>query len=115
MVVADERLMERILANLIENADVHGGGVTRLRISRHGDMVRLGVEDAGSGVPSEERDRIFERFARGAGTAGSSESSGSGLGLALAAENVRLQGGSLWVEDSSSGGARFVVELEVGS
>ncbi|HET9258990.1 MAG TPA: HAMP domain-containing sensor histidine kinase [Acidimicrobiia bacterium] len=115
LVVADERLMARILANLIENADVHGGGVTRLRISRHGDMVRLGVEDAGSGVPSEERDRIFERFARGAATAGSSDSSGSGLGLALAAENVRLQGGSLWVEDSSSGGARFVVELEVGS
>lgn len=115
LVMADERLMERVLANLLENGDIHGGGVTRVAISRHDDRVRIGVEDAGPGIPSEERERVFERFARGARTAGASESTGSGLGLALAAENVKLQGGALWVEDSVSGGARFVVEMEVGS
>lgn len=112
LVNVDERRLERVLANLIFNADTHGGGVTRLGVEGAGDKIMISVEDAGPGVPESERDRIFERFARGSNTQPSGQYTGSGLGLALAAENVRLQGGRIWVEDRPEGGARFVVELE---
>jgi two-component system, OmpR family, sensor histidine kinase MtrB len=75
--------------------------------------VRIGVEDEGPGVDEADRDRVFERFARGseaAGRRGTGE--GVGLGLALVREHVNLHGGRVWVEDKATGpGARFVVEL----
>lgn len=112
MVLVDERRLERILLNLIDNADTHGGGATRLTIRSVDDRIRIAVEDNGPGVPEGERERVFERFARASNTQPSGRYVGSGLGLALAAENTRLQGGRIWVEDSDSGGARFVVELD---
>lgn len=111
LVLVDERRLERILANLINNADTHGGGASCLNVRRVGDRVRISVDDNGPGVPTEERERVFERFARGSNTQPSGEYTGSGLGLALAAENTRLLGGSIWIEDRADGGARFVVEL----
>ena len=111
LVHADEARLERILVNLIDNADAHGGGVSRLTVRRVGDRVRIGVEDNGPGVPETERLRVFERFARGSTAQPKDRYDGSGLGLALAAENTILQGGRIWVEDAVEGGARFVVEL----
>ena len=63
--------------------------------------------------PPEERDLVFERFARGGGAGRRSRSEGAGLGLALVDEHVRLHGGRVWVEDRLDGepGARFVIEL----
>lgn len=110
LIVADEGRLERILVNLIDNADTHGGGADRITLSRIGDVVRIGVEDGGPGVEDHDRLRVFERFARGSNQR-SGEHEGGGLGLALALENTLLQGGSLWVEDAPGGGARFVVEL----
>lgn len=112
LVNVDERRLERVLSNLIDNADTHGGGVTRLEVRAVGDKIRIAVEDHGPGVDAAESERIFERFARGSHAMSSGPDSGSGLGLALAAENTRLQGGALWVEGTPGGGARFVVELE---
>jgi signal transduction histidine kinase len=74
--------------------------------------VFVAVEDSGPGVTPSERARIFERFARG--SAGRSRAGGTGLGLALVAEHVRAHGGHTWVEDSPSGGARFVVTFPKG-
>lgn len=110
MIRVNERRLERVLTNLIDNADMHGGGVVRVAVEGGEGTVRISVEDAGPGVPPEERERIFERFARGAASQGSK--GGSGLGLALAAQNAHLQGGRVWVEPAAGGGARFVVELE---
>jgi two-component system sensor histidine kinase MtrB len=111
LIHADEARLERILVNLIDNADTHGGGVSRLTVRRVSDRVRIGVEDNGPGVPAAERLRVFERFARGSTAQPQGRYDGSGLGLALAAENTILQGGRIWVEDAVDGGARFVVEL----
>ena len=77
------------------------------------------VEDHGAGVPPEERELVFERFARGAVAGRRSTSDGAGLGLALVDEHTRMHGGRVWVEDRADGepGARFVLELpaeEVG-
>lgn len=109
---ADEGRLERILINLIDNAEAHGGGVSRLTVRRVGNRIRIGVEDNGPGVPESERLRVFERFARGSTAQPKGRYDGSGLGLALAAENTVLQGGRIWVEDGVEGGARFVVELD---
>ena len=108
-VPADRRRLERVLANLLLNAQHHGGGPVRVTVE-HVDQrtCRLAVEDAGPGIDDGERERIFERFARGTTAR---HRVGTGLGLALVAEQTRLQGGRVWVEDREGGGARFVVEL----
>jgi signal transduction histidine kinase len=66
------------------------------------------VDDNGPGVGVSERQRIFERFARGTA---SRNSVGSGLGLAIVAEHARALGGRAFVDTSPSGGARFVVVI----
>ena len=115
IVRADKRRLVRVLVNLLDNARHHGGGVVKLELSRHDDRARIAVEDAGPGVPPEDREIIFERFSRGAGAGRRASSEGVGLGLALVREHVRLHGGDVWVEDRPGGrpGARFVVELPV--
>jgi signal transduction histidine kinase len=115
VVRVDPRRVERIVANLVRNAETHGRGLTALRVVMAGGSVRIEVEDGGSGVPIEERERIFERFYRRSREAGErGRGDGVGLGLALVAEHVRLHDGRVWVEDASGGGARFVVELPAG-
>lgn len=111
LVVTDKRRMERVLANLLGNAEVHGGGVRRLAVERVHDDVRIAVEDAGPGVPPSQRAHIFERFVRVGSTSKRPATEGSGLGLALVVEHLQLLGGRVWVEDREGGGARFVTEL----
>ena len=113
VVRADKRRLERVVANLLDNARRHGGGVTRVSVERSDGWVRVAVEDSGAGVPLGERERIFERFARGEVAGRRDESDGTGLGLSLVREHVRLHGGRVWVEDAPAGGARFVVQLPV--
>lgn len=112
VVRADKRRLEQVIANLVANARLHGGGVDRLRIEADEDRARIIVEDRGPGVPMEDRDRVFERFYRARYTGRTA--GGVGLGLALVAEHAHLHGGRAWVEGrDDGGGARFVVELPV--
>lgn len=104
---ADKRRLERVVSNLVENAQVHGGGCDVVRVSRRNAAVRVHVDDHGRGVAEESRERIFERFARD----GSTQGPGVGLGLAIVAQHVHWHRGHVWVEDRPGGGARFVVEL----
>ncbi len=121
----DRRRLARVVANLIDNARLHGGGTPEVTVSEADNdgepvgTVWITVQDHGTGVPIEERQLIFERFARGAVAGRRSSSDGAGLGLALVEEHVRLHGGRVWVDDRRDGesGARFVLELpaeEVG-
>lgn len=114
----DRRRLARAIANLIDNARVHGAGEVRVFVSEAGEPepisnVWIAVEDEGPGVPTEERALVFERFARGGAAGRRATSEGAGLGLALVSEHVRLHGGRVWVEDRPDGepGARFVIEL----
>ncbi len=110
-VAIDKIRFERILANLLENARNHGGGAIRIELAPAGtDRFRLAVEDAGPGVAHGERERIFERFARGSAAR---HRVGTGLGLALVAEHGAAMSGAAWVQDRIGGGARFVIELPV--
>ena len=110
VVHADPRRLERVVTNLVANAHTHGGGLLRVGVLRRPGVARLEVDDAGPGVPVEERERVFERFTRGE-PSGGERPAGVGLGLAFAAELTALHGGRVWVEDRPGGGSRFVVEL----
>jgi signal transduction histidine kinase len=104
----DKRRCERILVNLLDNARLHGGGAVRIGVAGDDAQVRIYVDDAGPGVPIANRDRIFERFARGAGT---HLIAGTGLGLSLVVEHAALFGARIEVADSPEGGARFTVTM----
>ena len=109
MGVADD--LHRLVANLIENALVHTASGTPVTVSTHrrdGEAV-LEVSDRGPGVPPELRERIFERFARGAGDAAAG--GGSGLGLAIVRAVAEAHGGRVELSDAEGGGARFLVWL----
>lgn len=109
----DKRRLNRILANFLDNAEKYADGAVLVSIERERDLIRVAVEDEGPGVPEVERDLIFDRFSRGSQGGSRGTDRGVGLGLALASEHARLQGGRVWVEGRHSGqsGARFVVEL----
>jgi signal transduction histidine kinase len=120
LIMGDRRRLARAVANLIDNARLHGGGQPEVSISeveppgQPVKTVRIAVEDHGTGVPEAERALVFERFARGGGAGRRATSDGAGLGLALVDEHIRLHGGHVWVEDRLDGqpGARFVIELD---
>ena len=107
----DKLRLERIVGNLLDNAKHHGGGPMRITIDREDGTLRIAVEDNGPGVSDDEKERIFERFARGTAAR---HRVGTGLGLALVAEHASALGGDAWVEDREGGGARFVVTIPAG-
>jgi signal transduction histidine kinase len=109
----DKRRMERVVANLVDNAGQYAGGVTRFAVEPAPGGVRLVVIDSGPGVAPTERERIFERFYRGEAAGRRGATDGTGLGLSLVAEHVRLHGGRVWVESGTGAENRFVVELPV--
>jgi two-component system sensor histidine kinase MtrB len=110
----DVRRVSQMLVNLLENADKYAGGATGVVLSGAPGVVRMAVEDRGPGIPEHERERVFERFARGETANRLGGGKGTGLGLSLVAEHARLHSGRVWVEDRPGGGARFVIELPVG-
>ncbi|MCB1904481.1 MAG: sensor histidine kinase, partial [Gammaproteobacteria bacterium] len=72
--------------------------------------IRLQVEDTGSGIPDQEKDRVFERFQRLPGTKGE----GSGLGLSIVKSAVALHGGSISLQDREPGqGLRIMIEFPI--
>ncbi|MCZ9635177.1 sensor histidine kinase [Rhodococcus sp. BH5] len=109
-VVGDESLLARAVRNLADNAARHAAGTVTLRVVAFGLLVRVAVEDDGDGVPAQERDRVFERFAR-LDEGRAREEGGSGLGLAIVREIARSHGGSVTVGEGAAGGALFVLAL----
>lgn len=111
VVRTDARRLERIVGNLVDNAEHHGGGVVQVTVQREPGSFLVMVDDAGPGVEEAFRERLFEPFTRGT-DAGRTD--GAGLGLAIAQDQAHALGGELHVESSPLGGARFVARLPVG-
>lgn len=110
----DKRRFERVMVNLLENADRYGGGATTVGVgvaADDGDLVEVTVDDAGPGIEARERTKVFDRFYRGSESGRRGTGTGTGLGLALVAEHMRVMHGAVRVESSPAGGARFVLTL----
>jgi signal transduction histidine kinase len=110
----DKRRFERIMANLIENADHYAGGVSVIVAERSPSTsaVVISVIDEGPGIAETERTKIFDRFYRGDASGQRGAGGGSGLGLALVAEHVHRNRGTITVGDGPSGrGVSFRIEL----
>ena len=109
-IVGDRERVERIVSNLLDNADRYAGGATAIRIWRDGERVSLAVDDAGPGIDRFERTLIFDRFSRGsAPIVRESDQRATGLGLSIVREHASLMDATIEVQDSPDGGARFVV------
>jgi signal transduction histidine kinase len=108
--LVDPDKFTQVVTNLVENAVRHGEGTVRVvleeaRADGRVDGVRLVVEDEGEGIAPDLRRRVFTKFWRGGG------SGGSGLGLYLVHGLVDAHGGTVAIEEGTSGGARLVVTL----
>ena len=108
--VGSDILIYRLVYNLVENAIKynHSGGQVTVTAYQKEKHVYLSVEDTGSGIPEELRERVFEPFFR-VDKSRSRELGGVGLGLALVHEIVRVHDGSITVKSSPSGGTIFEV------
>lgn len=104
----DPDKFERIVANLVENALHHGAGTVAISLTLSDGGFALLVDDDGAGVPPERREQVFRRFWRGSSRAG------TGLGLYIVRGLVDAHGGTVRIESSPTGGARFCVELPIG-
>src|SRR5438132_99892 len=103
----DRRRTAEVVAGLVHNATKYAPQGTRIavKIERADDRAIVRVQDQGRGVPPNERSRIFEPYARGAGN---DEVPGSGIGLFASRRVVEGQGGDIWVEDPPDGGGGAV-------
>jgi heavy metal sensor kinase len=111
MVAGDQRMLQRMVANLIDNAIKYttGGGRIDVALTRTDErQIRMMVQDTGIGVSEEDRSKIFERFFRSdqARTQG-----GAGLGLSLAQAIARVHGGRIEVRSEQHQGSTFTVTL----
>jgi two-component system sensor histidine kinase KdpD len=109
----DPALFERVLCNLLENADKYTppGSPIEIGASVAGDRIRITVDDQGPGLPPHRERAIFEMFERGKKE---SATAGVGLGLAICRAIVEAHGGTIRGETRRDGGARFTIELSRG-
>ncbi|MFD3478194.1 ATP-binding protein [Streptomyces sp. NPDC058695] len=114
MVTVDPGLLERSVANLVENAVKYSPSGDRVLVSASAiaDRVEVRVVDRGPGVPDEAKDRIFEPFQRYGDAPGGA---GVGLGLAVARGFAESMGGTLSAEDTPGGGLTMVLTLPTAS
>jgi len=116
----DDRAVAEVVYTLVDNAAKYSKAGTKINVEAQvsdKQMIQLTVEDEGAGIPSELRERVFEKFFRAMrdGDSGTHQSSGSGMGLAIAKGIVEAHGGRIWIEERlSTRGSRFVVTLPIG-
>ncbi|MHC0429199.1 ATP-binding protein [Streptomyces sp. O3] len=114
MVAADKGLLERAVANVVENAVKYSPGDTAVTVaaSALGDRVELRVADRGPGVPDDAKETVFEPFQR---YGDAPRGAGVGLGLAVARGFVEAMRGTLNAEDTPGGGLTMVLTLPAAS
>lgn len=107
----DRRRFERVITNLIDNAHRYAAGAVAVRVGFDDENLIVNVDDAGPGVAPEEREQVFQRFFRGRAAHDRGIVRGTGLGLALVREHIESLGGTISVDESPEGGARFQIRL----
>jgi two-component system sensor histidine kinase KdpD len=112
-VLAEPALIEQVLSNLIENAIRYAGPDTSISVSAQvaDGGVDVQVVDQGPGIPEDERDKVFEKFYRGARAR--ADEGGAGLGLTICRAIVRAHGGKIAVRGREGGGTLVEFTLPV--
>ena len=113
MAWADRDKVTQVLMNLIGNAlkFTPPHGKVTIAVGRNGDQwVRVSVADTGPGIPTEEINKIFDKFYQIA-QSGRQKTKGTGLGLTICKDLVEMQGGKIWVESESGKGSTFAFTL----
>ena len=102
----------QVMANLLSNAIKHSpaGGQVTVGLRRTGDMIEIGVQDQGAGIPEAFRSRIFERFAQ-ADSSDARQRGGTGLGLAITRSLVQQMHGRIGFDSQPGSGTRFWLQL----
>jgi len=111
MAQADPARLDQIFDNLLKNAVAYSprGSPIEISTGAEADHAVIRVRDHGAGIDPDERDRIFERFVRGAAAA--TQAAGMGIGLYVSRRIATWMGGRLFIEESSSEGTVFAVEI----
>jgi two-component system sensor histidine kinase KdpD len=109
---ADPALLERGIANVVDNAMRHAAGATGVRVeaAQVADRVDVRVVDCGPGIPVSQRERVFQPFQRLGDTA---NGTGVGLGLAVARGFIEALNGEITVEDTPGGGITMVIGMPI--
>jgi K+-sensing histidine kinase KdpD len=115
MVFADKTRVGQVLINLIENATKYSEKGSKIMVGAKSSdgMVVINVTDRGQGIPSNQLDKVFERFYRGDSVV-SGRKDGIGLGLAICRALVEAHGGRIWVESEIGRGSEFNFSLPAG-
>ncbi|QHC67347.1 HAMP domain-containing protein [Rathayibacter sp. VKM Ac-2759] len=111
-VLGDELLLRSAVRNAADNARRHAASAVAFTVCQRAGEAVVWVDDDGSGVPEEDRERVFRRFER-RDDARARDTGGTGLGLAIIAEAARAGGGSARLLDAPLGGARLEIRLPV--
>lgn len=106
----ESRQIERLVQNLVSNANRHATSMVHLALQVDGDHAVIRVDDDGAGVPAGDRGRVFDRFTR-LDESRERDLGGSGLGLAIVREVAEAHGGSALITNSPLGGARVEIRL----
>jgi two-component system sensor histidine kinase KdpD len=116
----DERAVSEVVYTLIDNAAKYSpaGSTIRITARRAGDeLIQMGVEDEGPGIPAELRARVFDKFFRATrdGDVRTRQPTGTGMGLAIAKGIVEAHEGRIWIESGSNDkGTRVLFTLPIG-
>ncbi len=115
LIEAELAKIQRVLANLLQNAIRHTPAEGRITLSTQAvpGGVQVEVADTGEGIAAADLPRVFDQFFRGEKSR-SRETGGSGLGLAIAKRIIEAHQGRIWVESEVGQGTRFTFELPVG-
>nr|WP_233555416.1 ATP-binding protein [Deinococcus sp. RM] len=111
---ADADRLKQVLINLVSNALKAGAQTVTLRSERVGAEVRLSVQDDGPGIPTDQLERLFDRFYR-LEDSRSRDQGGAGLGLSIARGIVDAHGGRIWLDSEVGQGTTAHVQLPVGN
>ncbi|HET9478245.1 MAG TPA: ATP-binding protein, partial [Pyrinomonadaceae bacterium] len=120
LVRVDANAVSEVIYTLVDNAAKYSppGSTIRIDAQRgHDGMVTLAVEDQGSGIPVEMRERVFDKFFRATrnGDVSTHQPSGTGMGLAIAKGIVEAHEGKIWIENARNGkGTRIAFTLPIG-
>jgi len=106
LVAGNAALLERVVRNLLDNADKFSPAGAPVEVAVAGG--RVTVRDHGPGIPPADRERVFDRFYRADATR---TLPGSGLGLAIVAQVVQAHGGRAWAGEAPGGGAEVGFEV----